>query len=384
MKKHEKRIGSGEVGQFDQRNTMFSRPRDPERSSTEILEMGKKHYGVRNFKDDEGYTLLDWAFSMGSWYLERWWGFGNIVGNDGLYEWYPDLTDIATKDRIPPGAKWDVADPAEMTRIVKKAAIYLGASSVGVCKVDRRWIYSHRFDPRTGDHSAINDIPDSIQYSVVMLHEMDYTLMRTAPAYGENAATGRGYSMMAFMASSVAHFIRGLGYTAIPSGNDTALSVPMAVDAGLGELGRHGILIAPRFGPRVRISKVLTDLRLVPDKPIDIGVREMCRICGKCAQACPGQAISFDEPTTEGPTISNNHGICKWYINPEKCFQFWVRNKGDCANCIRVCVFNKPDTWFHSFVRWHVKNLPRFDSFYLWMDDVVGYGKRMKMSEIWK
>ena len=384
MQKHARRIGSGEVGQFDQRHTMFSRPRDPEKSSTEILEMGKKHYGVRSFKDDEGYTLLDWAFSMGSWYLERWWGFGNIVGNEGLYEWYPDLTDIAAKDRIPPGEKWHVSDPAQMTRIVKKAAIYMGASSVGVCKVDRRWIYSHRFDPRTGDHSAIDDIPDSIQYAVVMLHEMDYTLMRTAPAYGENAATGRGYSMMAFMASSVAHFIRDLGYTAIPSGNDTALSVPMAVDAGLGELGRHGILIAPRFGPRVRISKVLTDLPLIPDKPIDIGVREMCEVCGKCAKACPGQAISFDEPTGEGPTISNNHGIYKWYINPEKCFQFWVRNKGDCANCIRVCVFNKPDTCFHSFVRWHVKNLPRFDSFYLWMDDVAGYGKRMKMSEIWK
>lgn len=384
MKKHEQRIGSGEVVQFDQRNTMFSRPRDPERSSTEILEMGKKHYGVRNFKDDEGYTHLDWAFAMGSWYLERWWGFGNIVGNEGLYEWYPDLTDIAARDRMPPGEKWVVSDPAEMTRIVKKAAIYMGASSVGICKVDRRWIYSHRFDPRTGGHSAIDDIPDTIKYAIVMLHEMDYTLMRTAPAYGENAGTGRGYSMMAFMASSVAHFIRDLGYTAIPSGNDTALSIPMAVDAGLGELGRHGILIAPRFGPRVRISKVLTDLPLIPDKPVEIGVREMCQVCRKCAEACPGQAISFDEPTTEGATISNSQGIYKWYINPEKCFQFWVRNKGDCANCIRVCVFNKPDTLFHRFVRWHVKNLPRFDSFYLWMDDVFGYGKRMKMGEIWK
>jgi epoxyqueuosine reductase len=179
-----------------------------------------------------------------------------------------------------------------------------------------------RFDPRSLDHSAIDNIPDEFEYAIVMLHEMDYTLMRTAPAYGENAATGRGYSTMAYMASSVAHFIRDLGYQAIPSGNDTALSIPMAVDAGLGELGRHGLLIAPRFGPRVRISKVLTNLPLVPDKPIEIGVREMCAVCGKCAKVCPGQAISFDKPTTEGLTISNNHGIYKWYINPEKCFQF--------------------------------------------------------------
>ena len=54
MKKHARKIGTGKVGQFDQRNTMFSRPRDPDWSDSEILELGKKHYGVRKFKDDEG------------------------------------------------------------------------------------------------------------------------------------------------------------------------------------------------------------------------------------------------------------------------------------------------------------------------------------------
>ena len=383
MKKIRK-IGTGEVERFDQRNTMFNRPRDHVKSSAEILEMGKKHYGIRNFKDDDGYTMLDWAFAMGSWYLERWHGFGNIMGNEGLYEWFPDESEIAERDRIPSGQKWDASDPGKMTRIIKKAAVYMGASAVGICKVDRRWIYSHRFDPRNGHHAPIDDIPEGFEYAIVMLNEMDYTLMKTAPAYGENAATGRGYSMMAYVASSMAHFIRDLGYKAIPTGNDTTLSIPMAIDAGLGELGRNGLLIHPWYGPRIRITKVLTNLPLIPDTPIEFGVKKMCGVCGKCAKACPGQAISYDEPTTEGLTMSNNHGIYKWYINPEKCFQFWVRNKGDCANCIRVCVFNKPNTWFHSFVRWHVRNLPQFDSIYLWMDDLFGFGRRMKMEDVWK
>ena len=382
--KGNRRIGSGEAGRFDQRNTMFNRPRDLERSTAEILEMGRKHYGVRNFKDDDGYTMLDWAFAMGSWYLERWWGFGNIVGNEGLYEWFPDPSKIAERDRIPRGQKWDVSDAIEMTRIIKKAAIYMGASAVGICRLDRRWIYSHRFDPRNVEHTPIDDIPDDFTHAIVMIHEMDYTLMKTAPAYGENATTGRGYSMMAYVASSMAHFIRDLGYGAIPCGNDTTLSIPMAIDAGLGEIGRNGLLITPWYGPRMRISKVLTNLSLVPDKPINIGVKRMCEVCGKCAEACPGRAISQDDPTTEGPTLSNNHGIYKWYINPERCFQFWVRNRGDCANCIRVCVFNKPDTPLHRFVRWHVKNLPRFDNIYLWMDDLFGFGKKIKMEDVWK
>jgi epoxyqueuosine reductase QueG len=88
---------------------------------------------------------------------------------------------------------------------------------------------------------------------------------------------------MGFIAPSMARFIQELGYHAMPSGNDTALSIPMAVDAGLGELGRNGILITPKYGPRVRLCKVFTDLPLVHDKPVDLGVQAFCEICKKCA-----------------------------------------------------------------------------------------------------
>ena len=53
------------------------------------------------------------------------------------------------------------------------------------------------------------------------------------------AATGLGYSRMIEVAVKMAEFVRNLGYNAIPMGNDTALSHPLAVDAGLGELGRN-------------------------------------------------------------------------------------------------------------------------------------------------
>jgi len=56
-------------------------------------------------------------------------------------------------------------------------------------------------------------------------------------------------------------------------------------------LGRNGLLITPQYGPRVRISKVLTDLPLVPDEPIEFGVTEYCEKCKRCAKYCPGQAI---------------------------------------------------------------------------------------------
>ena len=111
---------------------------------------------------------------------------------------------------------------------------------------------------------------------------------------------GFGYSKIAITTGSVAEFLRSLGYIGIPCGNDTALSMPYAIMAGLGEYSRMELLITPEYGPRVRLLKVFTDAPLVPDKPIRFGVYEFCLKCKKCVEHCPVQAISYDEPTWEG------------------------------------------------------------------------------------
>jgi reductive dehalogenase len=148
---------------------------------------------------------------------------------------------------------------------------------------------------------------------------------------------------MAEVSSKLARYIRGLGWEALPSGNDTTASIPLAIDAGLGELGRHGLLITPQFGPRQRICKVYTDLPLVPDKPIDFGMQQFCELCNHCAHACPVQAIPRGERSLELTSISNRPGIRRWHVNVGKCLQFWVANGGslpglsDCANCVSAC-----------------------------------------------
>jgi len=94
----------------------------------------------------------------------------------------------------------------------------------------------------------------------------------------------RNYAKGACIATQIASFIANLGYSATASHirHYEAVLVPLAVDAGLGELGRLGYLITREFGPRVRLGAVTTDLSLIPDKPVDIGVEDFCRICKKC------------------------------------------------------------------------------------------------------
>jgi epoxyqueuosine reductase QueG len=125
-------------------------------------------------------------------------------------------------------------------------------------------------------------------------------------------------------------------------GNDTALSVPLAIDAGLGELGRNGLLITPEYGACVRLCKIFTDLPLEADRPVEFGLAEICQRCRKCAEACEVEAISSAaEPSYEIACKSNNRGIRRWAVNADKCYSFWVRNGASCSTCIAVCPFTK-------------------------------------------
>ena len=378
-----RKIGSGDAQRFDQKNMMYRRLLwDPT-----VQDFAPQWYAQRVIGDRPGYTLKEWALQCAAWYVERAVAKGNQTGNFGLYNWEVDPNEFAVITRLVPGQKYAVSNPAQMSQDIKRVAKFLGAGLTGICRLDRRWIYSHAyshaFDGATHVHIPL-EIPEEYEYAIVIAVEMDYLTIKTSPATTQLAAQGDGYSKMPFVAGRLAHFIRTLGYKAIPCGNDTALSIPLAIDAGLGELGRNGVLITEKFGPRCRLCKVFTDLPLVPDEPIEFGVTEFCNTCRRCAENCPGRAILFGEPTDQPINISNNGGIFKWPIDAEKCLRFWVQNDcSSCSNCIMVCPFNKPMGWLHDMTRFFVRNASWLDSLLVRLDKAFGYGKRIKTEQFW-
>ena len=352
---------------FDQRNEMFKRRTwDPE-----FIPHGNRLYTQIHYQDRYGYRKLDYALRNAAWNIEYGYAFGNMRGNQGLYSWthVPDKA----KRFVETGGPVDYS-PEVNARIVKKAAQVLGADLVGCCHAHPNLVYSHEYDLLAQEHRSL-ELPQGCTHAVVMAVEMDYASAAYSPDAISGASTGLGYSIQAVVANQVAAFIRGLGHRAVPSGNDTALSIPLAIAAGLGELGRMGLLLTEKYGPRVRICKVFTDMPLAHDDVRPFGVEAFCRTCMKCAKHCPSKAISFGEPTTEGPTISNFSGVRKWYINPEQCFMFWVKNWMDCNNCVMVCPFNKPLGRLHDAVRAMIRRLPVFNRLIVRMDDLLGYGR---------
>ncbi len=87
---------------------------------------------------------------------------------------------------------------------------------------------------------------------------------------------------------------------------DLRQNAPAAAMAGLGEIGAHGMLLTPEFGPRQRYSFLLTTADL-PETFAYAG-EPLCRRCGRCAHACPLGAL-----TISGETIyPRDESKCRW------------------------------------------------------------------------
>lgn len=228
--------------------------------------------------------------------------------------------------------------PRENSLRVKRAAKRFGASHVGITRLARRWLYAETSE------STPAGVPETLEWVVVMAIPMDASAIAQSPGSAASAATRIGYLDMAVCAGALSCFVRDFGFSAIASGNDTALSIPLAADAGLGEMGRNGMLIVPELGPCVRLCKVFTDMPLTPDSPIDLGVAKTCRSCRRCVEECPADAIdSRPEPTFDTLGPFNNMGVLRWPVHARRCLQTWRALPGrNCNNCIAACPFTPP------------------------------------------
>lgn len=245
---------------FNQTDDMFNRSlwdASVQSKKTRAFFEGYKN-GSSQLRKIDGFTQKDYALRNASWHLADF--------AAGLKEEFEDrkegFLDAYTIQRPPAEQKLAVDSPTEMSREVKRAGKFLGADLVGICDFDERWLYAKRYSRRTRKEKQM-ELPSDLQHVIVIAFEMDYELAQTNPSALSGAATGLGYAREVLTMLSLAQYIRNLGYRTIASMNDTALSIPLAIAAGLGEYSRMGLLITKEFGPRVRLGKIFTDLPLV-------------------------------------------------------------------------------------------------------------------------
>ncbi len=327
-----------------------------------------------------GYTQLDWAVGMAGQHPLSVLGKASKYGvpdSPGMMSW--EQHNLAPK-------QWKFGSKQEASQHIKRAAKLFGATRCGITTIDPRFNYDPMYDLIKSQEISWDELGWKPKTVIVLLHEMEYEAIRTAPALPSIGTVNKAYVDMAVQAGQISDFIRRLGYKAVASHNDMINKVAYGMKAGLGEAARNGALITPNYGPRVRISAILTEMDFVEyDVPRRFGIQEFCEHCKLCADACPADAISKDDkpsfkPTYEGadnPALNwaGQPGVLKYYNDAKKCFKFWSDNGIGCAQCIKTCPWNKPDFWHHriidasnTFTGGEVHTIMRE------MDSLFGYG----------
>jgi ferredoxin len=278
----------------------------------------------------------------------------------------PEMTDLYIKHETirisprlpenPEPRKIDV-DPDQMARKIKALGLYMGASKVRIARLNPIWVASHNIAGKPPDLDY--------RYIICMAFLQSPDMMRTHTARAANLEVGFRYSYSSFISFIMANYIKHLGWPArsLPTFNAPLLIVPAYVDAGIGEQGRTGHVVAKEFGNNFRPATVVTDLPLSVDKPVDFGLQDFCAKCKICADRCPPGAIP------KGDKVKVR-GIRRFQINPEKCLSYWGAIGGSCGICQSVCPFSHPNNLFHRCVREAAEKIP-------WLRRLLIFGEKV-------
>lgn len=305
----------------DERNTLFARMAWP------VDSFAYKDYYERNphLKEiDDELRALPQLCSEGTATYDS----INAPIADATFAFLSDIRHLAEGK---PAAEKRQVEAAVMSRRIKGLANLYGAISCSITPMKEEFYYSHR--GRWLENYG-EEVTEAFPYAIVFAVKMDNELIDRAPQLAEVIETSHGYVKGAIVGMILAYYIRSLGYEARNhmDANYLVSTKLIAEAAGLGEMGRSGLLITPENGPCVRLGVVTTTLPLVVDEPQTFGIEEFCKICDRCANSCPGQAIT--KPKKNEIDDSDN-----WTFDGLACYRVWRHVGTDCGICISSCPF---------------------------------------------
>lgn len=218
-----------------------------------------------------------------------------------------------------------IRTPEEWTKKIKDYANSIGIDKVGITAIRPEWIFE-------GD-----SLPE--KYVIILAMRMDYESM--AHTIKRDFRTPLKEVLEVYYRSHVksrklADWLRQQGWAARGFGGPmgSALNIlPAAIEAGIGELGKHGSLICKEMGALFRLAYVVTDLPIATDRFTDAGVDDFCLRCNLCAVQCPPKAISNEKQMVRG--------VERWYVNFDQCVPYFNENLA-CGLCLAVCPWSQP------------------------------------------
>ena len=187
----------------------------------------------------------------------------------------PDLSRVENPDK----PKFIAAD--EFIQEFENYAHSLGISSVGYTQMTSDLMIKDKF----------------IQYpfTIVLTMEMGMDIIETVPGADAQDLNNTAYVKTFILTTKLSDYLREKGYAtevAHPEGGIVNFSA-LGQKAGLGYIGKSGLLITPELGPRLKVSAIFVSIANLPVKEGNghTWIPEYCDKCSKCVKACSHEAL---------------------------------------------------------------------------------------------
>lgn len=167
---------------------------------------------------------------------------------------------------------------------LKTLSMELGIDGIGFTKVDTSYIFSDK----------------KILYpnAIIILMEMKHDIINSAPSKEAEKEIFRTYYELNVAVNKIKDFLNSRSYNAEagPALGGEVNYPLLAQKSGMGVIGKNGMLIAPKFGPSLRLAAVYTDIEnlTMMDQNKHMWVNEFCDSCNRCVNKCPAKAIYKD------------------------------------------------------------------------------------------
>lgn len=214
---------------------------------------------------------------------------------------------------------------------IKEFALSLGVDLVGFSKINKSPL------PKQ----------DNLVYAVTIAVKLPDAVLKTIEERPTISYFHEYRSANAFLDNvtfRLSRFIENLGFSSFPipasqsmpnSEYQSTFSHKIGARlSGLGFIGKSGLFISTKYGSKVRLATVLTDLPLNSELPL---IESKCQGCTICENSCPAGAISGKE-YVEGLDREE-------FFSCEKCSHHMKTYKdigrgAVCGICIKVCPYN--------------------------------------------
>lgn len=173
----------------------------------------------------------------------------------------------------------------------------------------------------------LHDYKFDFKSAIVISHEMPQEILNARASIQAQDLNNDLYENFGKISYSISDYLRKNGYeTYVAHPREEKINFSkLAERANMGNIGKRGLFISPKFGPKQKIAAILVRIKNLPVTKVNehSWIREYCETCNSCIRKCPEKALSF-----LGDEVQFNQNVC-------------IGCSQGCTECIKACPFYK-------------------------------------------